>query len=100
MVMAVLLLGLLGIGVELLLLEHTEGFWQRVPVGLILLGFIVLAWHSAARGSPAGMVKRKTPARESRSVLSQAWAVTIGPSANFVPRMYWTGCRRNLAPGT
>ena len=42
--MAILLMGLLGTGVELLLLEHTEGFWQWVPLLLIAIGLIVLSW--------------------------------------------------------
>ena len=42
--MAILLMGLLGTGVELLLLEHTEGFWQWVPLFLIAAGVIVLCW--------------------------------------------------------
>ena len=42
--MAILLMGLLGTGVELLLLEHTEGFWQWVPLFLIAVGVIVLCW--------------------------------------------------------
>ena len=42
--MAILLMGLLGTGVELLLLEHTEGFWQWVPLFLIAIGVMVLSW--------------------------------------------------------
>ncbi len=42
--MAILLMGLLGTGVELFLLEHTEGFWQWVPLFLIAIGVIVLCW--------------------------------------------------------
>ncbi len=42
--MAILLMGFLGTGVELLLLEHTEGFWQWVPLFLIAIGLIVLSW--------------------------------------------------------
>ncbi len=42
--MAILLMGLLGTGVELLLLEHTEGLWQWVPLLLIATGLIVLSW--------------------------------------------------------
>ncbi len=42
--MAILLMGLLGTGVELLLLEHIEGFWQWVPLFLIAMGLVVLCW--------------------------------------------------------
>ena len=46
--MAILLMGLLGTGVELLLLEHTEGFWQWVPLLLIAIGLVVLVDHLVA----------------------------------------------------
>ena len=42
--MGILLMGLLGTGVELLLLGHTEGFWQWVPLLLIAIGLFVLSW--------------------------------------------------------
>jgi hypothetical protein len=42
LVLAVLVLALVGIGVELLLLEHTEGFWQLLPVGLIAAALVEL----------------------------------------------------------
>ncbi len=50
--MAILLMGLLGTGVELLLLEHTEGFWQWVPLLLIVIGLIVLSWGMLYPGRP------------------------------------------------
>ena len=49
MLMATLLFGLLGIGIELMLLEHTEGFWQRVPLALVLISFLVLGWYAVGR---------------------------------------------------
>ena len=42
--MGILLMGLLGTGVELLLLGHTEGFWQWVPLLLIAIGLFVISW--------------------------------------------------------
>lgn len=39
-----LLLGMLGTGTELLLVEHTEEFWQMVPLALLGLGLGALAW--------------------------------------------------------
>ena len=42
--LAILLMGLLGTGVELLLLEHTEGLWQLLPLLLIAGSMIVLCW--------------------------------------------------------
>lgn len=41
--MAILVLGLLGAGVELILLEHTEELWQWVPLVLIPLGLVACA---------------------------------------------------------
>ena len=34
----ILLIGMLGTLAELLLLEHTEGYWQRLPLALLVLG--------------------------------------------------------------
>ena len=36
------LLSLVGTGAELLLLEHTEGFWQLIPLILFAIGLISL----------------------------------------------------------
>ena len=60
MLLLILLLGLVGIGAELLLLEHTEGVWQRVPVGLILMSLIVLAWHAGGGSAMSLRVFRGT----------------------------------------
>ena len=46
-----LVLGLVGTGVELLLLEHFEDWRQMIPLGLIAGALVVLAWHGAQRGS-------------------------------------------------
>ena len=40
LLLAVLVFGMVGIGVELLLLEHTEEFWQWVPIALLGLGVV------------------------------------------------------------
>ena len=50
----ILVVGILGTGVELLLLEHTDGAWQLVPLALIVLAVAVLLWHARAR-SPASV---------------------------------------------
>ncbi|MGH7599079.1 MAG: hypothetical protein ACREOI_22210 [bacterium] len=47
--LAIFAIGLLGAGAELLLIEHTEDFRQWIPLILILLSLLVLAWHFAAR---------------------------------------------------
>jgi hypothetical protein len=46
---AVLLLGMLGTGSELLLLNHLEDGFQLVPVALLGAGLPVLLWLSASR---------------------------------------------------
>ena len=47
--LAILMLGLLGTGAELLLIKHTEDPRQWIPLLLILASFLVLGWHAAAR---------------------------------------------------
>jgi hypothetical protein len=44
--LALLVFGLVGTGVELLLLGHYEEAWQLVPLGLIGAGLVVLAWDA------------------------------------------------------
>jgi len=39
------LFGAAGIGVELLLMEHTEDFWQQIPVILIGLSIPMFLWQ-------------------------------------------------------
>ena len=43
----VLLLGVIGTGVELLLLGHTEDLWQWEPLVMFALGLPALLWHAA-----------------------------------------------------
>lgn len=52
-----LLLGIVGTGIELLLLEHTDGFWQLAPLALLGVALLVLTWHLIARspGSVRGV---------------------------------------------
>ena len=44
----VLLLGVIGTGVELLLLAHTEDLWQWEPLVMLAVGLPVLLWHAVA----------------------------------------------------
>lgn len=48
--LGILIAGLLGSLVELLLLKHTDGFWQLAPLGLIGLALLALLWHAVAAG--------------------------------------------------
>jgi glucose-6-phosphate-specific signal transduction histidine kinase len=50
-VLGVLVLGLIGTVTELILLEHYEQALQFVPLVLIALGVVVLAWHYASQGT-------------------------------------------------
>ena len=52
MLLAIFILGSLGSGAELLLLNHIENLVQWIPLVLILLSFLVFGWH-AVRRSPA-----------------------------------------------
>jgi FtsH-binding integral membrane protein len=47
--LAVLAVGLAGTGVELLLLKHTEGVWQLVPVFLIGAALLTVGWVAVSR---------------------------------------------------
>lgn len=47
---AIFLFGSIGSGFELVLLEHVEGFWQSVPVVLIVVGVAALGVLSTRPG--------------------------------------------------
>ena len=47
--LGILLIGLTGMGVELLLLKHDEEATQVIPLALIALAFVVVAWHEVQR---------------------------------------------------
>ncbi len=46
----ILVLGMAGTGLELLLLRHTEDFWQLSPIVLIGAAGLVMVWHAVAPG--------------------------------------------------
>jgi len=46
---------LVGTAVELLLMGHTDGFWQLVPLSLIVMVLVVLCW---ARLKPGPLIMR------------------------------------------
>ena len=52
-VAAILAAGLLGTGLELLLMSHLEDWWQRIPLVLIGAALLTLAWQwrAKSRGS-------------------------------------------------
>ena len=49
--LAVLLIGLAGTTTELLLLKHDEGPLQFIPLVLIGIAFVAIAWHEIHRGA-------------------------------------------------
>ncbi len=49
LMLIVFLVGALGAGAELLLLEHTESLWQLTPLLLIAISLVALILHSAIR---------------------------------------------------
>ena len=53
LLLVTLLLGLGGMLAELLLLAHTEGVLQLVPVALIVLSLAVLGWYGISRSRAA-----------------------------------------------
>lgn len=55
---AMLVLGLLGTGTELLLIGHFEDAWQWAPLALIAAGLLVLLWHGTGRGSASLRILR------------------------------------------
>ena len=50
----ILVLGLVGVLTELILIEHVEDRWQRVPIFLIIAALVILVWHALDRG-PLGV---------------------------------------------
>ncbi len=46
--LATLLAGIAGMGAELLLIGHIDDYWQLLPVGLLVAGFLTGVWHAAA----------------------------------------------------
>jgi hypothetical protein len=47
----ILVIGLVGLLAELLLLEHVEDPWQRLPIFLIVASLIILGWHGLERSA-------------------------------------------------
>ncbi len=45
----ILVLGNVGVAAELLLLKHTDGFWQLIPFALIGMTLLVTAWYGLSR---------------------------------------------------
>jgi multisubunit Na+/H+ antiporter MnhB subunit len=57
---AILVFGLVGSGIELLLLKHYEDEWQFVPLVLIAAALIALAWNARTRSRASRLLLRLT----------------------------------------
>ena len=53
MVFTLILLGIVGLGAELLLLEHIESFTQWIPLLVLLAGLVSSIWLSVRPGAAA-----------------------------------------------
>lgn len=107
----ILVLGLVGVLAELLLLEHTEDPWQRVPIFLILGSLIIIGWHLAERRWVStrflqGMMALFVVSGALGLLLhfngNVAFELEMQPSASGWP-LIWaalTGATPALAPGT
>jgi hypothetical protein len=60
LLLAILTLGVIGNGVELLLLGHDETLTQLVPLILIAVGLVAIVWHAAAGSSLSLLLMRIT----------------------------------------
>ena len=49
--LAILVVGLVGTEAELLLLKHTDGAWELVPVVLVGMALLLLGWHGVSRSA-------------------------------------------------
>lgn len=47
--LAILFIAFVGAGIELLLLKHTEEFWQLVPLVLLATGAAIIGWIALAK---------------------------------------------------
>jgi len=51
LLLTILILGLVGTGAELLLLQHTKSSWELIPLVLVGLALVILTWHAIAQHS-------------------------------------------------
>jgi hypothetical protein len=107
----ILLIGILGTGVELLLLEHVEDVWQLVPIVLIVLSLVVLIRHTRRRSAATARAFRGVMALFVLSGMVGVWLHYQG-NMEFELEMYpsmhglelfreaMMGATPSLAPGT
>ena len=62
LLIAILTIGLVGTGADLVLLEHYENGWQIAPIALVVLALLVVAWSAWTRAALAIAMLRLTMA--------------------------------------
>ena len=110
LLLATLVLGLVGTGVELLLLEHFEDAWQLVPLILIGAATVALVAHAFVRSRPTVRAVQVTMLLFVASGALGTWLhyqsnadfeLEIAPEMLFWPlfKAAMTGSMPVLAPG-
>lgn len=109
--LAILALGTVGAGIELLLLGHVEGIAQIAPLLLLGAAILVIGWHATTRGAASTVALQVTMAM---FVASGAIGIALHYQGNveFEREMYpsiaglelvtktLTGATPVLVPGT
>ena len=108
-ILLIFVAGSVGTGADLLLLGHFEDFWQWVPLVLLPLGLIVVAWQRADRGPRSTRILQGTSVLFLSSGVTGLW-LHFTANAEFELEMYpslggWdlvrealTGATPTLAP--
>jgi hypothetical protein len=111
MLAATFFFGAIGTGIELVLLEHTDGIWQLLPLALVALGCVaggVLAMRPATatiRAFQALMMLFGASGLAGVALHYQgnvAFELELSPDARGMP-LFWesmSGATPALAPGT
>ena len=110
LLLVLFLIGLIGTGVELLLLGHTEGLWQRAPLAVMALSLVTLGWCAVERGRTSLRLFQATTVLCALNGVLGLWLHYQG-NAEFELEMYpslqgidlfrasMTGATPTLAPG-
>ena len=110
-VLILFLVGVVGTGIELLLLGHTEDVWQWAPLVLMVASLIILVWRATHTGSASLRAFQGTMVMFVLTGALGLWLHYDGNAA-FEREMYssiqgldlfWeavTGATPTLAPGT
>ena len=112
LLLSVLFAGFLGIGAELLLLNHVEAWTQLIPIVLLSLALVLLGWLAAAPGPAAIMAFQLTMVLFVAAGIigvvlhyqgAQAFQLEVDPSLKGMA-LFWKTVRAKappaLAPGS